>query len=135
RPDSESRFNRLKSVGFRAGCLGERIATDTQRSRRQIFGALAAVVLVAVAVGTWWLSRRGTDHEALSPMSITPFTSFPGEIMAPRFSPDGSQVAFLWDRGEAKKPEVVPPRGVEGVDVYLKLIGETTPLRLTKAPT
>src|SRR5439155_12813591 len=124
RPDSESRFNRLKSVGFRAGCLGERIATDTQRSRRQIFGALAAVVLVAVAVGTWWLSRRGTDHEALSPMSITPFTSFPGEIMAPRFSPDGSQVAFLWDRGEAK-----------GVDVYLKLIGETTPLRLTKAPT
>src|SRR5439155_7928675 len=30
----------------------------------------------------------------------------------------------LWDRGEAK-----------GVDVYLKLIGETTPLRLTKAPT
>jgi eukaryotic-like serine/threonine-protein kinase len=112
--DAES--GRIAAQPVRAG---ENIAP----TRRRTFDALAASMLViAVAALTWWISRRGTTQNALSPMTITPFTSYQGEISGPRFSPDGSRIAFLWDRGEEK-----------GFDVYVKLIGETTPLRLTNA--
>jgi eukaryotic-like serine/threonine-protein kinase len=94
------------------------------RSRRRILEAIAASVFVIVAAAlTWWISRRGTTQSQLPPITITPFTSYPGEVVSPRFSPDGSQIAFLWDRGEGK-----------GLDVYVKLIGESAPLRLTNAP-
>lgn len=86
-------------------------------------GAVVGVLVVSVVALTWWISRRGATQSQPAVMAITPFTSYPGSIGAPRFSPDGNQIAFLWDRGEGK-----------GFDLYVKLIGETTPLRLTDAP-
>jgi len=113
--DSES--GRIAAQPERAG---EKIATR----RRRLVDVLAVIVLViTVAAVTRWISRGSSSQDALSPMTITPFTSYPGVILVPKFSPDSSQIAFLWDRGEGK-----------GFDVYVKLIGETTPLRLTNAP-
>src|SRR5438094_3625831 len=41
-------------------------------TRRRIFEALAASILViTVALLTWWISRRSTNQNPLSPMTIT----------------------------------------------------------------
>ena len=124
--DLRSDLKRLKRDSESGRIAAQPLKAEVKIAQgRPLFGGLAlAVLVIAVAAIVWWLSRRGTNHDALSaPMAITPFTSFPGEIVAPRFSPDGSSIAFIWDRGEDK-----------GFDLYLKLIGETTPLRLTNAP-
>ena len=56
-------------------------------------------------------------------MKTVPFTTFPGLEFDPTFSPDGSQIAFSWD-GE---------KG-DNFDIYVKLVGAGTPLRLTTDP-
>ena len=53
-------------------------------------------------------------------MTVTPLTSFPGRELQPTFSPDGNQVAFVWN-GEKE----------DNYDIYLKVIDAPTPLRLT----
>jgi len=96
------------------------------RKRGRILAGIAAVALlvgVVIAMGMWWSSRRQESRSELPAMQIVPFTSYPGDVGAPTFSPDGSQIAFLWDKQEGK-----------GADVYVKLIGETTPLKLTTTP-
>jgi hypothetical protein len=78
----------------------------------------AVLLIVAIAVGFWFLHPR--SHPA---PKIVPLTSYPGRQITPAFSPDGKQVAFAWD-GE---------KG-ENFDIYLKLVGAGTPLRLTNNP-
>ena len=58
----------------------------------------------------------------LSPR-VVPFTSIPGQKSSPVFSPDGNQIAFIWEGGE------IAERGV-----YVKLIGEGEPLRVASNP-
>jgi serine/threonine protein kinase/Tol biopolymer transport system component len=94
------------------------------RTRRIAGAIIASVLLVTVGISAWWLARRGISARPLAAMTITPFTSYSGNLIAPRFSPDGSQIAFLWNGGE--EPDV---------DIYVKFIGEIVPLRLTKAST
>lgn len=50
-------------------------------------------------------------------------TSYSGEEVDPCFSPDGNQVAFSWN-GETR----------ENYDIYVELISDGTPLRLTTDP-
>ena len=82
---------------------------------------VAAGVVAAVIAGTIWLWRDGTHPSA--PMEVTPLTSYPGEESAPNFSPDGNQVVFSWD-GEKQ----------DNLDIYVKQIGASTPVRLTTNP-
>ena len=57
-------------------------------------------------------------------LAIVPFTSLPGNVTSPAFSPDGSEVAFGWD-GETNGA---------GYDLYVKVIGSENPLRITRHP-
>jgi Tol biopolymer transport system component/DNA-binding winged helix-turn-helix (wHTH) protein len=57
-------------------------------------------------------------------LRITQLTSLPGQYWDPAFSPDGRQIAFLWD-GEN------PLKG----DLYVQLAGSEKPLRLTHSST
>jgi serine/threonine protein kinase/dipeptidyl aminopeptidase/acylaminoacyl peptidase len=64
-------------------------------------------------------------HSPVSPpteevLTAVPFTAYPGNEFYPSFSPDGSQIAFLWN-GDKQ----------EGFGVYVKLIGIEPPLHLT----
>jgi eukaryotic-like serine/threonine-protein kinase len=80
------------------------------------YGGLAAiaVAIVAATVALWPAPPLPT---AFTPK---PLTSLPGSESFPSFSPDGSQIAFTWQREAGA-----------GIDVYAQTIGAGTPLQLT----
>jgi Tol biopolymer transport system component/tRNA A-37 threonylcarbamoyl transferase component Bud32 len=80
--------------------------------------SVAAILLLAAA-GTGlsvWVTRRHGEQ----PMRVSPLTRFAGVECCSSFSPDGNQVAFVWDGGEAGKREI-----------YVKMLGSSTALRLS----
>ena len=82
---------------------------------------LVIVVLAAgIAVHLW--TARLANHPA-NALRTVPFTSYPGNQSQPSFSPDGNQVAFVWN-GSSR----------DNYDIYVKVIGTETPLRLTSDP-
>jgi eukaryotic-like serine/threonine-protein kinase len=94
--------------------------------RRPWAAALTAgALLLGVGVYLWvgstswnrWLRRFS------GPTTTAPFATFPGVKDFATFSPDGNQIAFVWDGGQGGQR-----------DIYLKLIGEDTPFRLTNTP-
>lgn len=88
---------------------------EIDTKRWLISGLLALVALAAViAVG------RGKREIAFGVAGIRPVTTFPGDEREPSLSPDGRQVAFSW---EGKKGD--------NRDIYVALLGEQDPLRLT----
>jgi Tol biopolymer transport system component len=96
----------------------------TKRHKLRAVLILAGVLAPAASL-MLWTSPFG-QHRA-PPLTATariiPFTTFSGAADQPAFSPDGNQVAFTWDGGSG-----------ENLDLYVKLIGAGTPLRLTTAP-
>jgi Tol biopolymer transport system component len=90
-------------------------------TRRAWVWAAAAMVIVVIALATWLF--RGTARKPQNPPEVVPLTSYAGSEQHPSFSPDGNQVAFSWN-GEKQ----------DNFDIYLKLIGSPTPLRLTTDP-
>jgi len=91
-------------------------------SRRGWLAALPALGLL-LGVGIWALVSRSARESTAPTLKIVPFTSFPGRETQAAFSPDGNQIAFVWDGGKGDNP-----------DIYVKLIGAGHPLRLTTAP-
>lgn len=80
-----------------------------------------AALLLALATA-FWAYQAATDVPA-SVSEPVPFTSFPGEEFDPEISPDGQQVAFVWDGGDG-----------ENFDIYIKQAGTDAPLRITEGP-
>src|SRR5215471_12671547 len=91
-----------------------------RRRRTRWMLAFSAVVAIAAAagwiIGSWNAPRR-------IPWMPVPLTTYAGREMQPSFSPDGNQVAFAWN-GEKQ----------DNFDLYTKLIGSDTLLRLTSNP-
>ena len=100
-------------------------AAKARPGRRWTLGAVAVTVVVAATVAFVWLSRKPGDSQ---PLTVVPFTSYPGLETAPSFSPDGSRIAFSWDNGTSNR------LGRPGYDLYVKAIGSETVLRLTNHP-
>lgn len=86
-----------------------------------LFG-VAAVVTAAALLGSLYNGGR-SPRAAEPPPRVVPFTSYPGHVRYPRFSPDGKHIAFVWT-GEQGLNE----------DIYVKLVGTEQPLRLTTHP-
>lgn len=98
--------------------------TSPRRAWRKIAAwssVAAACVLAAVLV--YQKIRPRLEPPALTPV---PFTAYPGFEVCPTFSPDGSQIAFAWN-GD-------PESGSKGFDLYVKVIGSESLLRLTHQP-
>ncbi len=92
-------------------------------------GLISAVIgLLLVGVGSSLVFLRVghfsiPSHDASqvsSGFKILPVTSAPGSATSPAISPDGREIAYLWDGPERRR-----------ADVYVQLIGSETPLRLT----
>jgi Tol biopolymer transport system component/DNA-binding winged helix-turn-helix (wHTH) protein len=79
--------------------------------------------VAAILVGYFLRPRPLVPTDTLNPV---PFTSFPGIETAAAFSPDGSRIAFAWN-GD-------PASGGKGFDLYVKVTGSETLLRLTHHP-
>jgi Tol biopolymer transport system component/DNA-binding winged helix-turn-helix (wHTH) protein len=84
-----------------------------------LFGATCVVTLL-------FSYLKWRPHIAQLAVAPIPFTAFPGQEVAPTFSPDGTQVAFAWT-GD-------PASGSKGFDLYAKVIGSENLLRLTHHP-
>jgi len=88
--------------------------------RRMLWVGVLLSVVLAIGGTVWFrLAGLGTGPPALSARTV-PLTSFPGSERDPALSPDGKQVAFVWD-AEADGD----------FEVYVKLVAGGTPLRLT----
>ena len=93
------------------------------RPRRRLVWAAGLVVLVLIlAAGFWLRFRRAAATAGLAPRTV-PLTSYVGNECCPSFSPDGNQVAFVWD-GPSQ----------DNQDIYVKLVGTEHAVRLTSDP-
>ena len=82
---------------------------------------IGGLLLVAVFAFMWFSGAFENNTE--NPFRTVPFTSLPGEELQPSPSPDGEQIAFVWN-GE----------NGDNYDVYVKQVGTETLLRLTDSP-
>ena len=92
------------------------------RGRSLPFWGLAAGLSLALVIVAIWFYF---EHTRLSSdLNFVPLAAARGDQFVPTFSPDGRQVAFVWN-GEHQ----------DNFDVYLKLVGSpSAPLRLTTSP-
>ena len=105
----ESDSGRLRSA---AGAIPAR----TVRKWRWLGGMAAAA---AIAAGAVWMSRERKSAEGFRKVTLT---TYQGIETDPSLSPDGKQVAFVWN-GEANGP----------MNLYIKLVDTGEPLRLTRS--
>lgn len=79
----------------------------------------AALIIIAGATAFWLFNRRTV---ATPIPTTTVIASYPGYQIHPKLSPDGKQLAFVWN-------------GPEGnYDIYIKKLDEETPRRMTTDP-
>ncbi len=101
----------------------------TNSAKRQRKGALLVVSLIVfgvlggMAFGAYTFFTQSPGKSSGLAPKIVPVTSFPGSETQPAFSPDGNQVAFVWDGEQENNP-----------DIYVKLVDAGEPLRLTINP-
>jgi Tol biopolymer transport system component/DNA-binding winged helix-turn-helix (wHTH) protein len=101
--------------------VGPVVRLDERPGRPAGSWLLAAIGLLALAGATGWLWQwSASGHRA---PSLVQLTSYAGRESQPALSPDGRQVAFVWNGAE---------RGND--DLYVQLVGGGPPLCLTSDP-
>jgi Tol biopolymer transport system component/DNA-binding winged helix-turn-helix (wHTH) protein len=126
KPVSDSGANGAGATEFASVPSAAEPLPSGGRPSRKVYVAaacgLGAILLIAVAF--WMISQRSATPPPYG-RQVVPFTSLPGQEIAPTFSPDGSQIAFVWN-GEA---------GIaRQFDLYVKSLGSERLLRLTHHP-
>jgi serine/threonine protein kinase/Tol biopolymer transport system component len=94
-------------------------AAPRRRFRRWPWAA-ATCLFAGVAVWGMWFARRPSTR---ADTTVTALTALPGFQTAPALSPDGNQVTFVSEGHEQ-----------DNSDVYVQLVGEAVPRRLTTSP-
>jgi len=108
-----------------ASTAQNRAGSMPPRALAHRWGWLAALLSVGLLVGLWvwqWAFRPATNASK-SALNAIPLTSYQGRETQVAFSPDGNQIAFVWNGAQG-----------DNQDIYVKLIDAETPLRLTTSP-
>jgi Tol biopolymer transport system component/DNA-binding winged helix-turn-helix (wHTH) protein len=87
---------------------------------RRAAAVVTLILVLGAAAAAIWIFARSSPASAVVAGRTAAFSGLPGREGEPSFSPDGKQMAFVWNGGESKF-----------LDVYVKLIGEGEPVRLT----
>ncbi|HJZ82733.1 MAG TPA: winged helix-turn-helix domain-containing protein, partial [Pyrinomonadaceae bacterium] len=98
---------------------GQRLSLVSRLS----WGAALLVIGLVAGILVWQMATRLRANSSPLPLKTIPLTSFQGRETQVAFSPDGKQVAFVWNGSEGNNP-----------DIYVKLIDAETPLQLTYNP-
>ena len=104
----------------RRGVLETSSPPKLSRRAWMILGAALAVVLLAALV---WFGFFRAAEPTPAAAKVVPLTTYPGDVGGGTFSPDGSQVAFSWNGPNQ-----------DNYDIYVKVIDDETPHRLTTDP-
>jgi eukaryotic-like serine/threonine-protein kinase len=118
RKDPARRFQTIADV--KAALEDERqgvVPVVRTRRNRHWIGVSAIVLAASAAI----LAPIYIPWQQRPEPQVLPLTSYPGSEYDPAFSPDGNQIAFVWDGEDQTTPHI-----------YLKLVGATDALRLTK---
>jgi eukaryotic-like serine/threonine-protein kinase len=96
------------------------VATAPAPVARRSIGIIGAGLLTLLVVAGWvlWTARDRSDPPAA--MRHEQLTSFPGDEGSPTISPDGTQVAFVWNGENRDNP-----------GIYVKRLGVDRALQLT----
>ena len=92
--------------------------SESRGAFRGAVAAFAGVALLAAAIVALAIRRAGRT----APVRIVPVTTFEGNERHPALSPDGTRVAFAWERAGQK------------TSLFLKLIQAPTAVPLTNSP-
>jgi eukaryotic-like serine/threonine-protein kinase len=133
RKDTERRFQHMADVKTLldelkeesdSGKLSGPVSTKPlgRRQSRLFWAAGLVVFILIVAAGLLPRFFRPKANPALPPR-IVPLTSYAGDECCPSFSPDGNQVAFVWNGPKQ-----------DNDDIYIKIIGTENAVRLTSDP-
>ena len=107
---------------WESGEPSEIVGAKPKIGRKLQVAGLIAVILIAAA-GAWLRFFRSTvTNPGLSPKTV-PLTSYVGDECCASFSPDGSEVAFVWTG---------PKR--DSQHIYVKLVDMENAVRLTNNP-
>jgi Tol biopolymer transport system component/DNA-binding winged helix-turn-helix (wHTH) protein len=98
-----------------------RVVAD--RGRRWVWVAVPIVLALALGIIAWSPWRTPLDNAVAAESGdwrgVVPVTSLPGEKVRPSLSPDGTRVAFSWNRGQ-------------GHDLYVKNIANDAAVLLAR---
>ena len=127
----ERRFQHMDDVKIALQELKEEsdsgglVVAQPRAGRRGLFWQLAVMLgaLAALAAAGLWLWQTRARAPAAA-FELVPLTTYPGNQSEPSFSPDGNQVAFVWDGPKQ-----------DNFDIYVRQIGTESLLRLTSDPT
>lgn len=131
---SEMRFDleRLKPIIAPNGLVDKEARQGVSVLKHWRLTALATVVALAlVLVGVWLFSGR-KGGQSTGPLRIAPFSGLSGLEGQPTFSPDGKQLAYVWDDGSRPTYQPATPHPLG--HIYVKPIGAGAPLQLTHGP-
>lgn len=95
-----------------------------QSSRKLWFAGAGGLAVILLVASVLFVLTQPPSTPGPSSWQVVPFTSLPGQEVAPTFSPDGSQIAFAWNGDD----------GTAGFDLYVKSLSSERLLRLTQRP-
>lgn len=94
------------------------VVAQPPQHRGGLYAGLGVAAVVLLGSVLWVLPTQSPELK----LEHRPLTTFAGAEMGPALSPDGQQVAFVWNDGG------------ENEDIYVKQVGTENPDRLTTHP-